>query len=233
MKLAVIPARGGSKRIPRKNIKLFGGKPMIEWSIQAAHDAGVFDRIVVSTDDAEIAAIARDCGADVPFERPAELSDDHTGTTPVVVHAIDWYQSQGHDPCQVCCIYATAPFIQSDDIRRGGEALIQSGADFAFSVTSFSFPIQRAIRLRTDGRIEMFAPAQFQTRSQDLPDAYHDAGQFYWGTKSAWQSSAPIFGPGSVPVILPRYRVQDIDTLEDWEQAEWLMRAISHRNASR
>ena len=233
MKLAVIPARGGSKRIPRKNIKPFSGKPMIEWSIKAARDAGIFDRIVVSTDDAEIASIARDCGADVPFERPAELSDDHTGTTPVVAHAIEWYQAHGHDPSQVCCIYATAPFIESDDIRRGAETLIQSGADFAFSVTSFAFPIQRAIRLRTDGRIEMFDPIQFQTRSQDLPAAYHDAGQFYWGTKSAWQSGAPIFGPGSVPVILPRYRVQDIDTPEDWEQAEVLMRAISHLQASK
>jgi len=233
MKLAVIPARGGSKRIPRKNIKPFSGKPMIEWSIKAARDTGIFDRIVVSTDDAEIASIARDCGADVPFERPAELSDDHTGTTPVVAHAIEWYQAHGHDPSQVCCIYATAPFIESDDIRRGAETLIQSGADFAFSVTSFAFPIQRAIRLRADGRIEMFDPIQFQTRSQDLPEAYHDAGQFYWGTKSAWQSGAPIFGPGSVPVILPRYRVQDIDTPEDWEQAEVLMRAISHLQASK
>lgn len=232
MKLAVIPARGGSKRIPRKNIKPFGGKPMIEWSIQAAHDAGVFDRIVVSTDDAEIAAIARDCGADVPFERPAELSDDHTGTIPVVAHAIDWHKANGQDPSQVCCIYATAPFIESVDIRRGAETLIQSGADFVFSVTSFAFPIQRAIRLCADGRVEMFDPVQFQTRSQDLPEAYHDAGQFYWGTKSAWQSGAPIFGPGSVPIILPRYRVQDIDTPEDWEEAEVLMQAISHRQTS-
>lgn len=233
MKLAVIPARGGSKRIPRKNIKSFGGKPMIEWSIQAAHDAGVFDRIVVSTDDAEIAAVARDCGADVPFERPVELSDDYTGTIPVVAHAIDWHQAHGYAPSQVCCIYATAPFIQSEDIRRGAEKLIQSGADFAFSVTSFAFPIQRAIKLGTDGRVEMFDPVQFQTRSQDLPEAYHDAGQFYWGTKSAWQSGALIFGPGSVPVILPRYRVQDIDTPEDWEQAEVLMRAIAHPQASK
>ena len=206
---------------------------MIEWSIQAALDSGVFDRIVVSTDDAEIAAVARDCGADVPFKRPVELSDDHTGTIQVVAHAIDWHQTNGHDPSQVCCIYATAPFIQSEDIRRGAEKLIQSGADFAFSVTSFAFPIQRAIKLGTDGRVEMFDPVQFQTRSQDLPEAYHDAGQFYWGTKSAWQSGALIFGPGSVPVILPRYRVQDIDTPEDWEQAEVLMRAIAHPQASK
>ena len=229
MKLAVIPARGGSKRIPRKNIKPFGGKPMVEWSIQAARDTGVFDRIVVSTDDAEIAAVAHDCGADVPFVRPAELSDDHTGTNPVVTHAINWYRAHGHDLSQVCCIYATAPFIRSEDIRHGAEVLIKSGADFAFSVTSFAFPIQRAIKLRADGHVEMFDPVQFQTRSQDLPEAYHDAGQFYWGTQSAWLSGVPIFGPRSVPVILPRYRVQDIDTPEDWQQAEALMQVLANQ----
>jgi pseudaminic acid cytidylyltransferase len=229
MKLAVIPARGGSKRIPHKNIKAFGGKPMIAWSIQAARDSGVFDRIVVSTDDAEIAEVARDYGAEVPFMRPFKLSDDHTGTIPVIAHAIEWHREKKLDPTQVCCIYATAPFVRGEDIRQGGAALSQSGADFAFSVTSFAFPIQRAIKLRGDGRIEMFDPAHFQTRSQDLPEAYHDAGQFYWGTKVAWLSGAPIFGSGSVPVILPRYRVQDIDTPEDWEQAEALMQALAHR----
>lgn len=228
MKLAVIPARGGSKRIPRKNIKPFGGKPMIKWSIEAARDADIFDRIVVSTDDTEIAAVARDCGADVPFIRPAELSDDHTGTIPVVAHTIEWHHVHGHDLSHVCCIYATAPFIQSEDIRLGLETLIQSGADFAFSMASFAFPIQRAVRLRTDGRVEMVDPMQFETRSQDLPESYHDAGQFYWGTSSAWLSGAPIFGPVSVPVILPRYRVQDIDTPEDWERAEALMLALAH-----
>ena len=233
MKLAVIPARGGSKRIPYKNIKSFGGKPMIAWSIQAAKESGMFDRIVVSTDDTEIADIARDFGADVPFLRPAELSDDHTGTTPVVAHAIDWHQARGYDPSQICCIYATAPFVQADDIRQGADALTQSDADFAFSVTSFAFPIQRAIRLRTDGRVEMFEPDHFQTRSQDLPEAYHDAAQFYWGTRSAWLSGMPIFCAASVPVILPRFRVQDIDTPEDWEQAEALMQAIAQRPASR
>jgi pseudaminic acid cytidylyltransferase len=231
MKLAVIPARGGSKRIPRKNIKSFGGKPMIAWSIQAAQECGIFERIVVSTDDTEIADVARDLGADVPFLRPAELSDDHTGTSPVVAHAIEWYATRGHDPSQICCIYATAPFVRAHDIRQGVETLMQTGANFAFSVTSFAFPIQRAIRLRHDGRIEMFDPDHFQTRSQDLPEAYHDAGQFYWGTRSAWLSGMPIFSACSVPVILPRYRVQDIDTPEDWEQAEALMQAIEHRKA--
>ena len=223
MKLAVIPARGGSKRIPRKNIKSFGGKPMITWSIEAAQKTGIFDRIIVSTDDAEIASIARDYGVEVPFIRQATLSDDHTGTSPVIVNAIEWCLTQGFDPKEVCCIYATAPFVQSEDIECGRQILEQSGADFAFSVTSFAFPIQRAIKLRPDGRIDMIDPSQFQTRSQDLPEAYHDAGQFYWGTKAAWLSGAPIFGSRSVPVILPRYRVQDIDTPEDWKVAERML----------
>ena len=177
----------------------------------------------MSTDDAEIASIARDYGVEVPFIREATLSDDHTGTSPVIVNAIEWYLAQGFDPKEVCCIYATAPFVQSEDIECGRQILEQSGADFAFSVTSFAFPIQRAINLRSDGRIDMIDPSQFQTRSQDLPEAYHDAGQFYWGTKAAWLSGAPIFGSRSVPVILPRYRVQDIDTPEDWEVAERML----------
>ncbi len=226
MKMAVIPARGGSKRIPLKNIKLFGGKPMISWSIEAAQKSGVFDRIIVSTDDAEIAAVALEYGAEVPFMRPAELSDDHTVTSPVIAHAIEWHLANGFEPEQICCIYATAPFLQSIDIMRGMKILEQLEADFAFSITSFAFPIQRAIKLRTDGRIEMFDRSQFQMRSQDLPEAYHDAGQFYWGTKDAWLSGVPIFGPNSVPVHLPRYRVQDIDTKEDWKHAELMMEVL-------
>ena len=229
MKLAVIPARGGSKRIPRKNIKPIGGKPMIAWSLEAAQNAGIFDRIVVSTDDVEIAEVAQKYGADVPFIRPAGLSDDHTGTIPVIAHAIEWHQAQGYVPQQVCCIYATAPFLKAVDIQRGVKILESSGADFAFSVTTFAFPIQRAMKLRSDGRMEMFDPTQFQSRSQELPEAYHDAGQFYWGTQSAWLSGAPIFSPVSVPVVVPRYRVQDIDTPEDWQQAEVLMQALAYR----
>jgi pseudaminic acid cytidylyltransferase len=226
MKLAVIPARGGSKRIPRKNIKLFAGKPMIAWSIEAAQRTGLFDRIVVSTDDEEIASIARKYGADVPFVRPAELSDDYTGTAPVIAHAIEWHLKRGSDPIEICCIYATAPFLRSEDIILGQETLDQLGVDFAFSVTSYAFPIQRAIKLRNDGRIEMFDPSQFQARSQDFPEAFHDAGQFYWGTSDAWLSGAPIFGAKSAPVLLPRYRVQDIDTPEDWERAELMMEVL-------
>lgn len=229
MKLAVIPARGGSKRIPRKNIKEFCGKPMVAWSILAAKGSQAFDRIVVSTDDAEIAGIARAYGAEVPFLRPAALSDDLTSTAPVVVHAIDWYQKRSVSFDTICCIYATAPFIRESDIVRGEMILAESGADFAVSVTTFAHPVQRAMRLRVNGRLELFDSSQYQTRSQDLPEAYHDAGQFYWGTLDAWESGAPILGPNSAAVILPRFRVQDIDTPEDWQQAEALMKAIEQQ----
>ena len=229
MKLAVIPARGGSKRIPRKNIKFFYGKPMIAWSVTAALRSGVFDTIIVSTDDAEIASVAQEYGAEVPFQRPAELSDDHTSTSPVIKHAIEWCFSKGFEPVHVCCIYPTAPFIQSEDIVRGMQILEKSGAEFAFSVTSFSFPIQRAVKLRSDGRIDMLDPTQFETRSQDLPEAFHDAGQFYWGKQEAWLSGTPIFGPNSAPVFLPRHQVQDIDTPEDWDHAELMMEVLENR----
>lgn len=225
MRVAVIPARGGSKRIPRKNIKPFCGEPMIAWSINAAQDSGCFDRIIVSTDDVEIADVARQYGAEVPFMRPAGLSDDHTGTTPVIRHAIEWLGQNGPSPDTVCCIYATAPFIRASDIRDGLAAL--EGCDYAFSVTSFAFPIQRAVRVTSTNRIEMFNPEEFFTRSQDLEEAYHDAGQFYWGTAAAWLAERPIFGASSTPVILPRHRVQDIDTDEDWITAEWMFKAMA------
>ena len=226
MRLAVIPARGGSKRIPRKNIKLFCGKPMIAWSIEAAEQSGCFDNIIVSTDDAEIAEVARQCGAQVPFMRPAELSDDHTGTTAVMAHAIEQLAEQGQPSEQVCCLYATAPFVGADDLRRGLSVLTVTGSDYAFSVTSYVFPIQRAIRITSAGRVDMFAPEHFNTRSQDLEEAYHDAGQFYWGRADAWLQRQMIFSPAAAPVILPRQRVQDIDTPEDWTRAEWLFKAL-------
>ncbi len=226
MKLAIIPARGGSKRIPRKNVKTFCGKPMIAWSIEAARLSGCFDRIIVSTDDAEIAEVARAHGADVPFMRPRELSDDHTGTIPVIAHAIDWINRNVGDVQFACCLYATAPFVQAADLQRGLQLLRSSGADYAFSVTSYAFPIQRAIRITSDQRVEMFQPEYFNTRSQDLEEAVHDAGQFYWGTSQAWLTGKPVFSRGAVPVPLPRYRVQDIDTDEDWRRAELMRQAL-------
>ena len=226
MRLAIIPARGGSKRIPRKNIKPFCGKPMIAWSIDAARASGCFDRVVVSTDDTEIAQVARLHGADAPFLRPPELSYDHTGTTPVIAHAIAWV-SRHESPVELaCCLYATAPFVQVADLRRGLEVLRQSGADYAFSVTRYAFPIQRAIRVTNDQRAEMFHPQHFMTRSQDLEEAFHDAAQFYWGRTDAWLACKPLFSRDAAVVPLPRYRVQDIDTPEDWERAEWMFQAM-------
>ncbi|PWR24046.1 pseudaminic acid cytidylyltransferase [Zavarzinia compransoris] len=228
MRLAVIPARGGSKRIPRKNIKPFAGKPMIAWTIGALQAAGCFDEIAVSTDDDEIAAVARDCGASVPFRRPAALADDHAGTIPVIGHAVEWYRAAGRAPGLVCCAYATAPFLRPADILRGYELLAAAGdaLDYAFSVTSYGFPIQRALRLLGDGTVAMFAPEHFSTRSQDLEEAFHDAGQFYWGRAAAWAEGRVIFSPRARPVVLPRHRVQDIDTPDDWTRAELMFAAL-------
>ena len=226
MRLAIIPARGGSKRIPRKNIKMFAGKPMIAWSIEAARQSGCFDSIVVSTDDDEIAEIAQASGAEVPFMRPRELADDQTGTIPVISHAIEWYGAHREMPTEVCCIYATAPFIQADEISKGLCALLDAACSYAFSVTTYPSPIQRAFRLDQNGRVEMFQPESFNARSQDLEVAYHDAAQFYWGRASAWLAEEQVFGPGASVVMLPRYRVQDIDTEEDWIRAEYLFHAI-------
>ena len=225
MRLAVIPARGGSKRIPRKNIKPFCGKPIIAWSIEAALQSDCFDRVVVSTDDEEIAAVARTHGAEVPFMRPVALADDHAGTLAVMRHAVEACALDRANG-RACCVYATAPFLRTEDLQRGLRILEQSGADYAFSVASYAYPIQRALRLTPQGRVEMFDPAHFATRSQDLEDAWHDAGQFYWARAGAWLAEAPMFGSDAAPVILPRHRVQDIDTAEDWLRAEWLFRAM-------
>lgn len=226
MNLCVIPARGGSKRILRKNIREFCGKPMIAWSIEAALGSNCFDRVIVSTEDAEIAELSRHFGAEVPFIRPAALSDDHTGTTEVVAHAIEAMTALGAKPSRVCCLYATAPFVRTEDICRGLDLLENNDVDYAFSVTSYAFPIQRAMRMKLNGCVEMFSPQYFQTRSQDLEEAFHDAGQFYWGTADAWLALKPIFSANSLAVVLPRNRVQDIDTPEDWECAEMMFRLL-------
>ncbi len=231
MRFAVIPAHGGSKRIPRKNIELFGGLPMIAWSIKAALQSQCFDRIIVSTDDAEIAQVAQAYGAEVPFVRPSYLSDDYTGTTLVLAHATGWQNNNGEVATEVCYIYATAPFVQAADLRCGLETLRTTKAEYAFSVTSFAFPIQRAVRITPDQRLEMFQPEHFATRSQDLQKAWHDAGQFYWGKAQAWLQGKPLFSHDAAPVPLPRHRVQDIDTPEDWERAEWLCKAMQAQAA--
>ena len=226
MRLAVIPARGGSKRIPHKNIKDFCGRPIIGYSIETAVRSGLFDKVIVTTDDPEIAGVAKQFGAEIPFMRPKELSDDFTGTVPVIAHAINEMKALGNDVTEVCCIYATAPFVLADDLKKGFQLLTEYNADYAFSCTSFPFPIQRAVKLSKENAVSMFSPEFEQVRSQDLEEAYHDAGQFYWGTADAFCQSKPIFNGNSRAVILPRSRVQDIDTIEDWDRAEWLFKAM-------
>ncbi len=226
MKLAVIPARGGSKRIPRKNIREFCGKPIIAYSIEIARKSELFDHIVVSTDDEEVASIAREYGAETPFIRPEGISDDFTGTNAVVKHAIQWFQNQNQPVKLACCIYATAPFLQIRFLREGYDKLIRSEKLFAFSVTTFPFPIQRAVRINPQGEVAPFWPEYVNTRSQDLEEAYHDAAQFYWGKAEAYMEDAVTFSAASIPVVLPRYLVQDIDTEEDWINAEIMFKSL-------
>ena len=228
MQLAVIPARGGSKRIPRKNIKIFHGQPMIAWSVQAAIESGCFDEVWVSTDDEEIAEVAQVYGAKVPFLRPVHLSDDFATTADVMSHAVEEFGKINQVlPDYICCLYATAPFVTKADLLYGLEKIKNNNTlNYVFSATTYPFPIQRAIKLNTRDTVEMFSPQYFNVRSQDLEEAWHDAGQFYWGTAEAWLNKAMIFASQSSVVELPRFRVQDIDTQEDWDRAEWLFKAI-------
>jgi pseudaminic acid cytidylyltransferase len=234
MNIAVIPARGGSKRIPGKNIREFCGKPIIAYSIDAALQSGVIDRVLVSTDDEQIAQVAQQYGAQTPFTRPAELSDDITPTVPVIRHATEWAIAHWGPVRKVCCIYATAPFVQADDVRRAYAKHENEGvAGYVFTATSFGFPIQRAFRLDADGYCAMFQLEHYNTRSQDLPEAFHDAGQFYWGSPEAYRAGKIFFSADSKPYVLPRYRVQDIDTLEDWTRAEFLWRMLRETAGTR
>ena len=229
MNICLIPARGGSKRIPRKNIRSFCGKPMIAWSIKAAQDSGAFDQILVSTDDVEIAEVAQSHGAAVPFLRPEHLADDQASTQDVITHALDWVVKQGHHCDALCCLYATAPFVQPEDLRLSKQRLEDSRpGTVVFAATSFPFPIQRAIHLDEQGYSAMFQPECFSTRSQDLVEAYHDAGQFYWATPQTWSEVTNLF-EGMRPLLLPRWRVQDIDTEEDWQSAELLHQLLLQR----
>jgi len=229
LRIAVIPARGGSKRIPRKNVKHFHGKPIIAYSIEVAIRSECFDKVIVSTDDPEIARISKQYGAEVPFTRPATLADDHTNTIDVMSHAVGWCARNNWLLTEVCCIYPTAPFLQVDDIRKGLQIIRASDVNFVFSVTSFPFPIQRAIKLSGSGEARMFSPEYEGARSQDLEEAYHDAGQFYWGEASSFSEAKSVFSSNSRCVILPRERSQDIDTEEDWKFAEVLFSIAERR----
>ncbi|MCR6653748.1 MAG: pseudaminic acid cytidylyltransferase [Cellvibrionaceae bacterium] len=219
-RLAVIPARGGSKRIPRKNIRLFHGKPIIAYSIENALRSGLFDQVIVSTDDADIAATAQEWGAAVPFMRPAHLADDFTGTQAVVQHAVEFFSSQKIHFEQTCCIYATAPLATQEVLQQGCHLLSQNDCDYVVTVAEFRFPPQRALCYADNGRVTPMCPGEIAKRSQDLPKTFHDAGQIYWGATAAFMENRAIWGSATMPLMLPATQVQDIDTNEDWLLAE-------------
>ena len=225
MNIAIIPARGGSKRIPRKNIKVFCGQPMIAYAIKAAQDSGLFERVLVSTDDAEIKTIANSFGAETPFVRPAELANDFTATVPVVAHAIQACENLGWQFSNVCCIYPGVPFIEVEDLKASLAQFSESGADYCFPVTEFPAAIQRALKHNSNGMMAPFYPEYELTRTQDLETAFYDAGQFYWGTKQAWLTNSRIHRSG-IGFEIPNWRAVDIDTPADWERAERLAASV-------
>ena len=220
MRIAVIPARGGSKRIPRKNIRPFAGQPIIVWPIKTALSSGLFDQVVVSTDDAEIAEVACGAGALVPFMRPENLSDDYADTKSVVRHAISALKLENEPDTQVCCIYPTSVFVNTQLLSEGLKKLRITNAKFVVSITSIDSSVYRSFSKTADDRITMLFPENYAKRTQDLPNLYCDAAQFYWATVSAWQSDLQIFGPDSIGVFLDPSRVQDIDTESQWLSAE-------------
>lgn len=230
MNIAIIPARGGSKRIPRKNIKEFCGKPMIAYAITAAKESGLFEHVVVSTDDEEIARIARAWGAETPFVRPTELANDYTATVPVIAHGIEACRTLGWTFDQVCCIYPGVPFIQIDDLRGAFARMNNSEVDYCFSVTEYPSAIQRALKLLSNGKMQPFYPEFETTRTQDIEPAYYDAGQFYWGKADAWLKNLKIHSNG-LGYAIPNWRVVDIDTQDDWVRAEILAPVIMGHKA--
>ena len=227
-RLAVIPARGGSKRIPRKNVRPFAGVPLIAHAIRLARASGLFDHVVVSTDDAEIADVARDAGAERPFMRPAALADDHTGTVPVVGHAIAACRTLGWRVEEVCCIYPAVPLLPVAVLAEALALLGSDDTDYVFPVLAFRSPIQRALQRCDDGRTRPVFPESTQTRTQDLPPAFHDAGQFYWGRAQAWLGGLSLHGNART-LVLPDDSVVDIDTPDDWARAEALFAARGER----
>lgn len=220
MNVAIIPARGGSKRIPRKNIRNFHGEPLISYSIQSAIKSKLFDKIIISTDDEEIANISREYGAEVPFMRPEDLATDTAGMHEVILHALNWLTVNNFYPNNICCISATAPFLVIEDLIRSFDAFVESEKSYIFSSTEFNFPVQRSFVIKNDDGVELLFPEHYHTRSQDLEPVYHDAGQFYWGTVDAWKNEKDIYTNDTNAYLLPSWRVQDIDTLDDLKRAE-------------
>ena len=220
MQIAVIPARGGSKRVPRKNIRDFAGKPIIAWPIEVALSCGLFDKVVVSTDDEEIASIAKKLGASVPFSRRLDLADDFTDTKTVVINAIEELGLSADLSTDVCCIYPTAVFMSADLLNEGLAKLNSSGASFSFVTTNLDPVVFRSFTQSDDGRVKMLFPENYSVRTQDLPSIYCDAAQFYWGKIQSWKSDKPVIGPDSIGIFIDSSRVQDIDTEQQWLSAE-------------
>ena len=220
--VAVIPARGGSKRIPRKNIRPMSGRPLIEWTIQTSLDSGLFEHVIVSTDDEEIAAIAESCGAQVPFMRPCDLAGDFVSVAEVIRHATEWAVEEGWSPDYVCCVYPTALLVTADDIRAGWQMLRrQSKVPYVTTVVPYPHPIERALIISPDGSLTPMLPEAIISRTQDLTPTFHDAGQFHWGVTQAWQASTPVLS-NSMGYRLKPWQVVDIDNEDDWDLAERL-----------
>ncbi len=226
MRIAFIPARGGSKRIPRKNIRDFHGQPIIAYSIQSAQQCGLFDKVIVSTDDTEIADIARQYGAEVPYMRPAQLADDHSTIGDVMNEFVIWLDQQAWPVTEMCLIFPTAPLLRSTDLIAG-HALMQ-GAQWRYVIaaTEYVFPIQRSFLLNEVGGMQMLHPEHFRTRSQDLPTTYHDAALFCWANIQTWRDNAPGFTADSTIHPIPHYRVIDLDTEDDWRRAELMYKVL-------
>ncbi len=225
MNIAIIPARGGSKRIPHKNIKDFNGKPIIAYSIEKANQSKLFEKVIVSTDDEGIAEVAQSYGAEIPFIRPKNISDDFTGINPVISHALANYDTTGYE--YACCIFATSPLLLSDDLKESFNLMLLNEYNFIFSATDFPHPIERSFKKGISGKgLEMMYPEKYMTRSQDLDEWMHDAGQFYWGKIESWMNESMNFDANSFYYKLPMWRVQDIDTLEDWKRAEMISKLI-------
>ena len=218
-KLCIIPARGGSKRIPRKNIKPFMGKPIIAYSIEAALNSGVFDEVMVSTDDEEIAGVARQYGASVPFLRSAETSNDYATTVDVLLEVVNKYKEQGKDFDTICCLYSTAPFVTADRLKEASFQ-INDTIDACFTIVQYSYPIQRSLRINEANCVEMKFPEHLKSRTQDLEKVYHDAGQFYFVKTDALVKEKTVWCKRTAPLILSELEVQDLDTLTDWQLAE-------------
>ena len=226
MRVAIIPARGGSKRILKKNIKNFCGEPIIGRVINIAKKSKIFNKIIVSTDDKKIASIAKKYKAEVPFVRPSNLANDKAATLDVIVHAVKWLKSRGNKPTEVCCIYPTAPLTQIKDLKNSLKELKTGKWNYVFSATSFGYPIFRALRKDNKNNLKTVFSNKINNRSQDLETTFHDAGQFYWANTKTWINKKKIFNSKSKMILLPRWRVQDIDTIDDWKKAEIIFKLL-------